>query len=153
LQLREKQKMRRMYGLLENQFRMYYKRADAQKGVTGDNLILLLERRLDNLVYRMKFAASRNEARQLVRHGHFVVNGQRVNIPSYQVQVGDVIAVRETSKKVVAIGSALEGGSRQVPEWIAHDPNGMSGTLARLPQRDELDLPFREQLVVELYSK
>ncbi|MBI2569661.1 MAG: 30S ribosomal protein S4 [Candidatus Schekmanbacteria bacterium] len=153
VQLREKQKMRRLYGLLEKQFRSYYESADAQKGVTGENLIRLLERRLDNMVYRMKLGVSRSEARQLVRHGHLTVNGKKVDIPSYLLREGDVVAVAESSKNVTAIRNAIESSGRRLPEWIELDVERLVGRVTRFPDRSELDLPFKEQLVVELYSK
>jgi len=154
VQLRAKQKLKRMYGLLEKQFRGYFEKADRQKGITGTNLLLFLERRLDNMVFRMGFANSRNEARQLVRHNHFLVSGKPVNIPSFLVRVGDDIQVREGSRKVERIQEALETVARRgVPSWIELDKDNFKGTVKILPVRDELTMPVQEQLVVELYSK
>lgn len=154
LQLREKQKVRRMYGVLERQFRRYFEKADRQKGVTGETLLQLLERRLDNVVYRLGFAASRPQARQLVRHGHFNVNGRRTNIPSFSVSAGDVIAVRPGSAKNPAIVYAMEEvKGRGIPEWLALDGEKLSGSLTAAPTREQLNLPVQEQLIVELYSK
>jgi small subunit ribosomal protein S4 len=153
-QLREKQKVKRLYGLLENQFRNTFKEADRQKGITGEILLSLLERRLDNAVYRLGFANSRNEARQLVRHNHFMVNHSRVNIPSYLVKPGDVIELREKSKKVVRILEALEGVARRgVPQWLELDKEQMKGSVKGLPAREEITIPIQEKLIVELYSK
>ncbi len=154
-QLREKQRLKRTYGLQEKQFRSYFQRADRMKGVTGENLLVLLERRLDSVVYRLGFGVSRNEARQLVRHSHFTVNGRKVNIPSFIVRPGDVVELREKSRKVVRINEALEGaGRRGVPSWLELDRDGYKGTLKTLPVRAEMTTPeFQEQLVVELYSK
>jgi len=154
LQLREKQKVKKLYGLLEGQFRNTFKEADRQKGVTGENLLSLLERRLDNAVYRLGFANSRNEARQLVRHNHFLVNQTKVNIPSYLVKPGDVIGLREKSKKIVRILEALEGVARRgIPQWLELDKEQMKGTVKALPTREEITLPIQEKLIVELYSK
>ncbi len=154
IQLREKQKIRRMYGLLEKQYKNYFKKADQMKGVTGTNFLVLLERRLDNAVYRLGFAASRNQARQLVRHRHFLVNGKRVNIPSYQLRPGDVITVREKSRKVEAINEALEALPRRgLPPWLELDKDQHKGVFKTLPTREEMNLPVQEQLVVEFYSK
>lgn len=154
VQLREKQKVKRMYGLLEKQFRRYYLQADQQKGITGINLLIFLERRLDNMVYRMGFAASRNQARQLVRHNHFLVNGRKVNIPSFQVQVGDVVEVKESSRKAAQITEAMETVVRRgVPNWLEVDKENFKGTLKAYPNREELTMPIQEQLIVELYSK
>jgi len=153
-QLREKQKVRRMYGVLEKQFRNYYKKAAQMKGVTGENLLALLERRLDNAVYRMGFASSRAEARQLVRHRHFVVNGRKTNVPSFLLRAGDVIEVKEKSRKVGAINTALEAVDRRgLPSWMEVSKEAFRGVFRSLPVREELTLPIREQLVVELYSK
>jgi len=153
-QLREKQKVRRIYGLLENQFRNTFKRADQQKGITGENLLSLLERRLDNIVYRLGFANSRNEARQLVLHGHFAVNHSKANIPSYLVRPGDVIELKEKSKKVVRILEALEGVARRgVPPWLELDKDQMRGQVKALPAREDITIPIQEKLIVELYSK
>jgi small subunit ribosomal protein S4 len=143
-----------MYGLLEKQFRGYFEKADRQKGITGTNLLLFLERRLDNMVFRMGFANSRDEARQLVRHNHFLVSGKPVNIPSYLLKVGDEIQVRESSRKVERIQEALETVARRgVPSWLELDKDNFKGTVKILPVRDELTMPVQEQLVVELYSK
>ncbi|MBZ4686174.1 MAG: ribosomal protein [Desulfomicrobiaceae bacterium] len=154
LQLREKQKVRRMYGLLEGQFRRYFQEADRRKGVTGTNLLVLLESRIDNIVYRMGFAHSRAQARQLVRHGLFRLNGRKVNVPSIQVRPGDVIEVRERSQKNLVIAEALETVARRgVPAWLEVDPTAMRGTVKALPTREDLTFPMTEQLIVELYSK
>jgi len=153
-QLREKQKVKRLYGLLENQFRNRFKEADRQKGITGEILLTLLERRLDNTVYRLGFASSRNEARQLVRHNHFKVNQAKVNIPSYLVKPGDVIELRDKSKKVVHILEALEGVARRgVPQWLELDKEQMKGSVKALPTRVDITIPIQEKLIVELYSK
>ena len=154
LQLREKQKLRRMYGVLERQFRNYYKKAAQRKGSTGENLLQLLEGRLDNTVYRMGFAATRAEARQLVSHKGIEVNGSIVNIPSYQVDGGDVVSVREKAKKQLRIKSALEiAGQLGFPEWVEVDADKMVGTLKTLPEREDILPDINENLVVELYSK
>ena len=143
-----------MYGLLESQFRKYFKMADQMKGVTGENLLLLLERRLDNMVYRMGFARSRSQARQLVRHGHFTVNGRRVDIPSYLVCHGDTVTVVEKSRKVPAITEAMESVERRgVPEWLELAKGEFRAKVTAYPTRDQLALPIQEQLIVELYSK
>jgi small subunit ribosomal protein S4 len=153
-QLREKQKVKRLYGLLENQFRRTFEEADRQKGITGEILLTLLERRLDNAVYRLGFANSRNEARQLVRHNHFLVNQIKVNIPSYLVKPGDTIELREKSKKAVHILEALEGVARRgVPQWLELDKEQMKGSVKALPTREEITIPIQEKLIVELYSK
>ena len=153
-QLREKQKVKRMYGVLENQFRNIFKEADRQKGITGETLLSLLERRLDNIVYRLGFTNSRNEARQLVRHSHFLVNHSKVNIPSYLVKPGDVIELREKSKKVVRILEALEGVARRgVPQWLEVDKEQMKGSMKGLPTREDITIPIQEKLIVELFSK
>ena len=153
-QLREKQKVKRIYGILEKQFRLYFKKADRMKGVTGENLLGLLEKRLDSTVFRMGFASSRTEARQLVRHGHFRVNGRKVNIPSYQVRSGDVIDIKERSRKMARITTSLETSDRRpTVTWIEVDKKELQGTVKGVPVRDELTLPINEQLIVELYSK
>jgi len=153
-QLREKQKVKRMYGLLENQFRNTFFESDRRKGITGEILLSLLERRLDNTVYRLGFANSRNEARQLVRHGHFRVNQTKVNIPSYLVKPGDVIQLREKSKKVVRILEALEGMARRgVPPWLELDKEQLRGQVKTVPSREDITIPIQENLIVELYSK
>ncbi len=154
LQLREKQKLKRMYAVLEKQFAGYFDKADRQKGITGTNLLLLLERRLDNMVFRMGFANSRTEARQLVRHNHFLVNGKRVNIPSYLVKVGDEVTVKENSRTVARISEAVSTVARRgVPQWLELDKESFKGTVKMLPVREELTMPVQEQLIVELYSK
>lgn len=154
IQLREKQKLKRMYGLLEKQFHGSFENADRQKGITGTNLLLTLERRLDNMVFRMGFAGSRNEARQLVTHRHFLVNGRTVNIPSYLVGVGDEITVKDRSRKMASILDALGTVARRgVPQWIELDKDSLKAIVKVLPTREELTMPVREQLVVELYSK
>ncbi len=154
VQLREKQKVRRLYGVLEKQFRNYYAAADRQKGPTGENLLQLLERRLDNVVYRMGFGATRNEARQLVSHKAIEVNGKVVNVASYRVSPGDVVAVREKARKQVRIANALALAEQYgFPEWVEVDVKGMSGTFKRLPERADLPAEINEQLIVELYSK
>lgn len=154
LQLREKQKVKRIYGVLEGQFRRYYYQAEKRKGITGTNLLLLLESRLDNSVYRMGFASSRNQARQLVRHNHFLVNKKKVNIPSYQLKVGDVIEVKEKSQKVQSILDAMETVVRRgIPNWMEVDKDKFLGSLKAIPNREDLTMPIQEQLIVELYSK
>ncbi len=153
-QLREKQKVKRIYGIAERQFRGYYYKATRMKGVTGENLIQLLERRLDNVVYRLGFASDHAEARQLVRHGHFKINGRRVNIPSYLVKPNDTIDVKEASKKVARISDSLGAVERRgVPQWLELNKDGFQGRVKTLPARDNVTLPIREQLIVELYSK
>jgi small subunit ribosomal protein S4 len=143
-----------MYGVLERQFRRYFAEADRQRGVTGETLLQLLERRLDNVVYRLGFAASRPQARQLVRHGHFTVNGRRADVPSFSVKAGDVVAVRASSAKNPAILYAMEEvKGRGIPEWLELDGQALSGRLTAAPTRDQLNLPVQEQLIVELYSK
>jgi small subunit ribosomal protein S4 len=154
LQLREKQKVRRIYGILERQFRGYYYKAERQKGISGTNLLIFLESRLDNIVYRMGFAASRNQARQLVRHNHFLVNTRKVNIPSYQVKPGDVVEVKEKSRKKSQIMEAIETVVRRgIPNWIEVEKDKFKGTLKAIPNREELTMPIQEQLIIELYSK
>lgn len=153
-QLREKQKVKRIYGLLERQFRLFFKRAERMRGVTGENLLSLLERRLDSTVYRLGLASSRIEARQLVRHNHFIVNGKKVNIPSYLVKSGDEIEVKERSRKVVKISSAMENSDRRGRvSWLELDKKAFKGVVKGHPVREELTLPINEQLIVELYSK
>lgn len=153
-QLREKQKMRRVYGILEKQFRLYYKMADNKKGSTGENLLQLLENRLDNVVYRMGFGVSRSEARQLVRHNAITVNGKKVNIPSYQVKPNDVIAVREAGKNQIRIKAALELAAQHgFSDWVEVDVTKMEGTYKSVPERSELPAEINEHLIVELYSK
>lgn len=153
-QLREKQKVKRIYGIAERQFRGYYARAARMKGVTGRNLIQMLERRLDNVVYRLGFVSDHAEGRQLVRHGHFVVNGRRVNIPSFLVRAGDTVEVREKSQKVVRVVEALAAVERRgVPGWLELDKDAFKGSVKAMPNREDVTLPIREQLIVELYSK
>ncbi|MCL2817402.1 MAG: 30S ribosomal protein S4 [Clostridiales bacterium] len=153
-QLREKQKVRRLYGVLENQFRLYFEKAERQKGITGENLLRLLESRLDNVVYRLGLATSRVDARQLVRHGHFTVNGRKVNIPSCLVKAGDVVAVKAKSRSGVKFESlAAALASHTPPSWLELDKANMSGRVAALPRREDLDIPINEQLIVELYSR
>jgi len=154
LQLREKQKARRIYGVLERQFRRYYKEAERRKGLTGVNLLIILESRLDNVVYRLGFADSRAQARQLVRHGHFDVNGRKTNIPSFLVKAGDVIAVRERSKKLVYfrdLSTVME--HKVVPEWLSLDIPTMEGRVLALPTREDIDASLDEHLIVEYYSR
>jgi len=154
IQLREKQKARRFYGILESQFRKYFEMASHKKGITGENLLQILETRLDNTIYRLGLATSRPEARQLVRHGHFTINAQKVDIPSFLVKVGDVIEVKEKSKtspKVKAIGEIT--GSKVIPQWLEFNPDSLTGKVVALPAREDIDLPVREHLIVELYSK
>jgi small subunit ribosomal protein S4 len=154
VQLREKQKVKRTYGVLENQFRRYFEAADRQKGITGELLLQSLERRLDNVVYRLGFATSRPQARQLVRHGHFTVNGKKVDIPSYPVRSGDTVAVRSDSVQNPTIQHAMEEvKGRGIPEWLAIDAGTLSGRVSQLPTRMQINLPVQEQLIVELYSK
>ena len=154
MQLREKQKARRYYGVLESQFRKYYEMAAARKGVTGDNLLSILESRLDNVVYRMGLAMSRPEARQLVRHGHFTINGKKVDIPSYLVKTGEVIALKEGSRSLNKFKSCMEAnGSRPAPKWLDFDKNNLVATVVAAPAREDIDLPIEEHLIVELYSK
>jgi small subunit ribosomal protein S4 len=154
LQLREKQKAKRIYGTLEKQFRTYYAIATRQPGITGENLLRLLESRLDNVVYRLGFAASRDEARQLVRHGHFTVDSRRVNIPSFRVRPGAVVAVAEKSRDLTTIKAALISSSKiEIPGWLEVDVEKLQGKVLSLPPREQIDAPVREQLIVELYSK
>jgi len=154
IQLREKQKVKRMYGLSEKQFRLFFKRADQQKGITGTNLLVLLERRLDNVVYRMGFVNSRTQGRHFVRHNHFMVNGKRVNIPSYLICQGDVVEVREKSRKMESITDAIGAVARRgLPQWIELEKDQFKGQVKNLPVRDDLTMPMQEQLIVELYSK
>jgi small subunit ribosomal protein S4 len=154
LQLREKQKVKRIYGVLENQFRSYFERAARQKGVTGENLLSQLERRLDNVVVRLGFAATHNQARQLVRHGHVLVNGKKVNIPSYQVNAGQEIGVKEKMKKNVQVTASLDlAGSRGMPHWLEVNAESATGRILSLPKREDIALPIQERMIVELYSK
>ncbi len=154
LQLREKQKVKRIYGVLENQFRRYFEVADRTRGITGETLLQLLERRLDNVCYRLGFSTSRAQARQLVRHGHFLVNGKKVDIPSFSVRAGDVVTVKAGSQKTPAIAHAMEEvKGRGVPEWLQLDAGAITGRIVSLPTREQINLPVQEQLIVELYSK
>ena len=154
VQLREKQKAKRIYGVLEKQFRTYYQIATRQPGITGENLLRLLESRFDNAVYRLGFAASRDEARQMVRHGHFTVNGHKVDIPSFRVRAGSVIAVAEKAKDMTTIKAALISSSKiEVPGWLEVDVEKLQGRVLSLPSREQIEAPIREQLIVELYSK
>jgi len=154
IQLREKQKIKRIYGLSEKQFHLFFERADRQKGITGANLLIALERRLDNVVYRLGFASSRSQARQLVQHSHFLVNGRKVNIPSLQVKIGDAVEVRERSRKVQLIQDSLDAVVRRgVPQWLDLEKDNLKGVVKSLPVREDLTMPMQEQLVVELYSK
>ena len=152
LQLREKQKARRYYGILEKQFRLYYDRASRQSGITGEALLRMLELRLDNVVYRLGFASSRAQARQLIRHGHFLVNGRRVNIPSYQVRPGAVVALKNGSPVEQIVRDATDL-TASVPPWLQADHDNLTGKVLKMPERDEIDAPVQEQLIVELYSK
>jgi len=154
LQLREKQRLKRIYGLLEDQFRLYFESAERQRGITGEILLQLLERRLDNVVYRLRLATSRPQARELVRHGHFAVNGRKVDIPSFLVKAGDTITVKARSQKNVTIQHAMEEvKGRGVPEWLQLQPGQFEGRIVSLPTRAQINLPIQEQLIVELYSK
>ncbi len=154
IQLREKQKIKRMYGLSEKQFHLFFLRADRQKGITGTSLLVLLERRLDNVIYRLGFASSRAQARQLVRHRHFTVNGKRVDIPSFMIKIGDTVGLREKSKKMQVILDSLDAVVRRgVPQWLDLEKDGMQGIVKGYPVRDDLTMPMQEQLIVELYSK
>jgi small subunit ribosomal protein S4 len=154
LQLREKQKVRRIYGLVEKQFHLTYLHANRMRGVAGHNLLMLLELRLDNVLYRLGFAASRNQARHWVRYGHVLCNGRRVNIPSARVKIGDVVSLKPSSQEVPQIKEALSGlGSRPVPAWLEVDGNNYTGTVKALPSREELTIPMQEQLIIELYSR
>ncbi len=155
IQLREKQKVKRIYRVLENQFANYFRQADKKKGITGEILLVILERRLDNVVCRLGFASSRDQARQLVNHGHILINGRKVNIPSAQIKVGDEITLKEKTKKnqlvLDSVGTA--GGRGGIPGWLELDAEGMKGTVMALPKRDDIQMPIDEQLIVELYSK
>jgi small subunit ribosomal protein S4 len=152
LQLREKQKARRYYGILEKQFRLYYDRASRHSGITGEELLRMLELRLDNVVYRLGFASSRAQARQLIRHGHFLVNGRRVNIPSFQVRPGDLVAMKQGSPVEQVVRDATDL-TASVPAWLQADHDNLTGKVLKAPERDEIDAPVQEQLIVELYSK
>lgn len=154
VQLREKQKAKRYYGLLEKQFSMYYDKADKMRGVTGENMLVLIERRLDNTVYRLGFGVSRDMARQLVNHGHFTVNGKNVDIPSYQVKVGDVIAVKENKRELTLWKDFVNQNTANIPKWLTFDAATLTGTVIALPERaDIVDIEIKEHLIVELYSK
>ena len=154
VQLREKQKLKRLYGLLEKQFRGYFKKADQQKGITGTNLLIFLERRLDNMIFRMGLSNSRVEARQLISHGHFLINGKSVNIPSYLLKAGDEVSVKEGSRKITRVLEAMETVARRgVPHWLELDKENFKASIKLLPVREDLTMPVQEQLVVELYSK
>lgn len=152
-QLREKQKMKRIYRVMERPFRNYLAEAERRRGVTGENLLGLLETRLDNVVYRLNLAASRAQARQFVNHGHFQVNGKRVDIPSYQVRVGDVVTVVEGSRKLQPLLEALRGIGRHIPDWLSFDPNTLTARVIAIPSRDLIDTDVAEQLIVEYYSR
>jgi small subunit ribosomal protein S4 len=154
IQLREKQKVKRMYGLSEKQFRLFFKRADRQKGITGTNLLVQLECRLDNVVYRLGFVNSRAQGRHFVLHNHFLVNGKRVNIPSYQIGVDDVVEVREKSRKIKSIEDSLEAVVRRgLPQWLDLEKDNYKGVIKSFPVREDITMPIQEQLIVELYSK
>jgi small subunit ribosomal protein S4 len=154
LQLREKQKVKRIYGVLENQFRRYFETADRTRGITGETLLQLLERRMDNVVYRLGLATSRAQARQFVRHGHFTVNGRKVDVPSFSLKAGDTLTVRSTSAQNVAILHAMEEvKGRGIPDWLSFDAGALTGKVTSLPTREQINLPVQEQLIVELYSK
>jgi small subunit ribosomal protein S4 len=154
IQLREKQKVKRMYGLVENQFRLFFERAEMQKGITGANLLVSLERRLDNVAYRLGFVNSRNQGRHFVRHGHFTINGRKANIPSQLVNINDVIEVKEKSREIQAIQDALEAVVRRgVPPWLELDKDNFKGVVSSFPAREDLTMPMQENLIVELYSK
>ena len=152
VQLREKQKVKRAYGLLEKQFRKYYEKAEAMKGVTGENMLSLLERRLDNVVYRMGIGSSRAESRQVVNHSHIAVNGKKVNIPSFQVKVGDVITIMENSQDKEMF-KKLKGAKLVTPKWLEFDSNTLTGKINAIPEREDIDLEIKEHLIVELYSR
>jgi small subunit ribosomal protein S4 len=154
IQLREKQKVKRMYGLSEKQFHLFFQRAERQKGITGTNLLVALERRIDNVVYRLGFVDSRTQGRHFVRHNHFLVNGKKVNIPSYLLKVGDVIEIREKSKKVQAINDSLDAVVRRgIPQWLELEKENLKGSIKTFPVREDISMPIQEQLIVELYSK
>ena len=154
VQLREKQKVKRIYGVLEDQFRRYFEQAERTRGITGETLLQLLERRLDNVAYRLGLATSRPQARQLVRHGHLTVNGRKVNIPSFSVKPGDVVAIRQSSRANTAVVHALEEvKGRGIPEWLSFDASAIAGRIVSMPTRAQINLPVQEQLIVELYSK
>ena len=154
IQLREKQKVKRMFGLSEKQFHLFFERADNQKGITGTNLLVFLERRLDNVVYRLGFVNSRAQSRHFVRHSHFLINGKKVNIPSYLIKIGDVVEVREKSRKIQALEGALDAVVRRgIPQWLDLEKENMKGMVKEFPSREDITTPIQEQLIVELYSK
>jgi len=154
IQLREKQKVKRMYGLSEKQFRLFFRRSERKKGITGTNLLIALECRIDNVVYRLGFVNSRSQGRHFVRHNHFLVNGKRVNIPSYQIKIGDIIEIREKSRNIQAIGDSLDAVVRRgVPQWLDLEKENLRGVVKSFPVREDLTMPMQEQLIVELYSK
>lgn len=154
VQLREKQKVKRIYGMLEGQFRRYFEMAESSRGVTGENLLMFLERRLDNTLFRLGFASSRGQARQIVRHNHVQVNGKKVNVPSFLVSVGDEITIKEKSRKNQAINESLDAIARRgIPSWLELDRDNLKGSVKGLPERHEITMPIQEQLIVELYSK
>ncbi|MFZ5975368.1 MAG: 30S ribosomal protein S4 [Bacillota bacterium] len=153
IQLREKQKARRAYGVLESQFRKYFEIAERQKGITGENLLQLLERRLDNVVYRLGLGVSRAQARQMIQHGLIRINGKKVDIPSYQTDVGDIITVRERSQSLERLKELRETAEKPMPKWLEFDANNLTGKVIALPQRDDIDLTIEEHLIVELYSR
>jgi len=154
IQLREKQKVKRMYGLSEKQFHLFFERADHQKGITGTNLLVFLERRLDNVVYRLGFVNSRSQGRHFVRHNHFLVNGKKVNIPSYLIKIGDVVEIREKSRKIQILEDALAAVVRRgIPQWLDLEKENMKGMVKEFPSREDITTPIQEQLIVELYSK
>jgi small subunit ribosomal protein S4 len=153
-QLREKQKVKRIYGIAERQFRGYYYKANRMKGITGENLLVLLERRLDNIAYRLGFAGDHAEARQMVRHGHITVNGKRINIPSYLVRIGEVVAISEKSRKVARVAESIAAVDRRgVPQWLELNKEKFEGRVKAFPAREDFTMPIREQLIIELYSK
>ncbi len=154
IQLREKQKVKNIYGILEGQFRNYFHKADLQKGITGENLLILLERRLDNTVFRLGFASSRKQARQLIRHNHILVNDRKVNIPSFLISIGDVVTIKEKSRTNSYLIESMEAVARRgIPTWVELDKDAFKATVKALPNRDEITMPIQEQLIVELYSK
>ena len=154
IQLREKQKVKRMYGLSEKQFHLFFERADHQKGITGTNLLVFLERRLDNVVYRLGFVNSRAQGRHFVRHNHFLINGKKVNIPSYLIKIGDVVEIREKSRKIQILEDALAAVVRRgIPQWLDLEKETMKGMVKEFPSREDITTPIQEQLIVELYSK
>jgi small subunit ribosomal protein S4 len=154
IQLREKQKVKRMYGLSEKQFHLFFERADKQKGITGINLLVFLERRFDNVVYRLGFVNSRAQGRHFVKHNHFLVNGRKVNIPSYLIKIGDVVEVREKSRQIQSLEGALDAVVRRgIPQWLDLEKENMKGIVKEFPSREDITTPIQEQLIVELYSK